>query len=411
MNKKHMTIPISYELSSVVKINPIISRYTVRVMYAGKNRNGTYFSKEVVNKMTETLGGIPVIGQYSEKDADFMAHGDLVFRTNADGSAEIVTEGIESYGFVDLQPNYWWSNHIDPDGVTREYLNVEVFLWTGRYPELERLSNGKNNHSMEIVATGDYQEMDGETYFVCDDNTYFTGLCILGEEVEPCFEGSAIVPQFALLKQERMEELHAALLAFNANPTPASKEVIEDEVEVVDTTTDVEKNDDIDDKADIADDVDIEHEEVEFIEKTRYDDLEEKYQQLLLDYQKLQQDNAELQDSNEKLNTTKNELVEKNQEFQKIINKNEKQKILNEFKNKISKDDYLMLVQNIDNLTKDEVKMQTLEFSVKYLTSVNMFSNNTDAFTVNTYDDSNVSLPFSEGSWQMEVYNRQKEEK
>lgn len=392
MDKKHVTIPISYDLNSVTNINPIISRYTVRVMYPGGNRNGSYFSKDTIEKMVQTLGGIPVIGQYSEKDEDFMAHGDLVFRTNSDGSSEIVTEGTEPYGFVNLKPNYWWSNHEDKDGVTREYLNVEVFLWTGRFKELERINEGKNGHSMEIEASGSWGEIDGEEYFICDENSYFTGLCILGEEVEPCFEGAAIVPQFSLIKEERMAELNEALTKFNLQ-AQESKESEQPEVKL--------------------EEFNLEN----YVKVEEYNSLEEKYTESLNNFTDIQEryntllaNKAGLEEEIASLKETNSQLEEANKKYAKEIEKTEKMEVVNTYANRISKENYDLLVTELDNLSKKDLKIKALEFSVDYLTKNSLFNNKQDMLTLNPEDNSNIAL-YNEESWQAQVLAKQQEEK
>lgn len=379
MDKKHITIPISYDLNSVTSINPVISRYVVRVMYPGRNRNGSYFSKETIEKMVQTLGGIPVIGQYSEKDGDFMAHGDLVFRTNADGSSEIVTEGTEPYGFVNLKPNYWWSEHEDKDGVTREYLNVEVFLWTGRFKELEKLSEGKNNHSMEIEASGTFGEVDGTEYFICDENSYFTGLCILGEAVEPCFEGSAIVPYFTV-KDERIKELNEALKVFNLNKEPTEPK----EPEVSEEPKEPEVN----------------------------DEYKEKYIKSLEEIQNLKNENNELQAQIKEYKKQEKTLKEKDgviEQYKIELSNYNKKEIINEYKDKISNDNYNLLLNNLSEMSIEDTKVKTLEFSVEYLTQKTIFNNSTGDLTIDHNDSSNIESQYDDDSWQIKVLNKQEE--
>ena len=414
---KHISIPVSYEFDSVTRINPVISRYVIRVMYTGKNRNGSYFSKETVEKMLETVGGIPVIGQYSEKDGDFMAHGDLVFRTNSDGSLEIKNEGTEPYGFVDLKPNFWWSNHTDKDGVTREYLNLEVFLWTGRYEELKCLEEGKNNHSMEIEASGEFQLIDDEEYFVCDENTYFTGLCILGKEVEPCFEGSAIFPQFELVKKERMEELKTALANFNLEQqkqddkkepekseesTEPTKPV---EPETVETTEDQTKTSEPEDGTKAE----------EFDLKTKYEDIYDKYTSILNEFSALteakkdleQQLRAEKEKSNE-LNEKNIELAAANDELEKKLAKNDKEKLLFSFQSKLSEEQYKAFEEKLDEYDYSKLKMEILESSVEFLTKSSYFYKDYNS-TIDTQEE--LVIEDGEEDWKKEVYARQQEDK
>jgi hypothetical protein len=49
------------------------------------------------------------------------------------------------YGFVDLNAKVWFAKYLDDDTVEREYLMTEGFLWTGQYPEAQRIIDNGNN--------------------------------------------------------------------------------------------------------------------------------------------------------------------------------------------------------------------------------------------------------------------------
>ena len=70
------------------------------------------------------------------------------------------------------------------------------YLWTGQYEEAKRVIEKGNNQSMEL----DEQSIDGHwstdvnndmDFFIIND-AIFSKLCILGEDVEPCFEGASV---------------------------------------------------------------------------------------------------------------------------------------------------------------------------------------------------------------------------
>jgi hypothetical protein len=73
---------------------------------------------------------------------------------------------------------------------------TEGYLWTGQYPECQRIVEKGNNQSMEL----DEQSLDGywakrkneEYEFFIINEAIISKLCILGENFEPCFEGSQI---------------------------------------------------------------------------------------------------------------------------------------------------------------------------------------------------------------------------
>ena len=72
------------------------------------------------------------------------------------------------------------------------------YLWTGQYPECKSVAEEGKPHSMEL----DEETLDGQwsknyktnmDFFIIND-AIFSKLCILGDDVEPCFEGSSITP-------------------------------------------------------------------------------------------------------------------------------------------------------------------------------------------------------------------------
>ena len=81
------------------------------------------------------------------------------------------------------------------DGETeREYLMTEGYLWTGQYPECQRIMDKGNNHSMELdeeTLNGTWTKSDKNVpeFFIINE-AILSKLCILGENYEPCFEGS-----------------------------------------------------------------------------------------------------------------------------------------------------------------------------------------------------------------------------
>ncbi|WP_291631508.1 hypothetical protein [Clostridium sp.] len=82
---------------------------------------------------------------------------------------------------------------------------TEGWLWTGQYPECKRVLDKGNNQSMELDeetldATWSKNKNNEPLFFIINE-AIISKLCILGENNEPCFEGSNIKAptiQFAL---------------------------------------------------------------------------------------------------------------------------------------------------------------------------------------------------------------------
>lgn len=168
--------------------NPMISHGYVDIAYAGKNRNHSYISDEVMHeKLEPSVKGVPIVGEYFEEVEDFGDHGGRLVIDNKGLRYEVTTV---PYGFVPPDADITYIDKIDKDGILRKYLRAECYLWTGQYPECERVFKTNNPQSMELTKdTGYWKRIDGDDYYVIED-AIISKLCILGTDVEPCFEGA-----------------------------------------------------------------------------------------------------------------------------------------------------------------------------------------------------------------------------
>ena len=159
--------------------NSAFSKARLKIFYKGLNRNGSYITDEVAEKLLSTLPGTPIVGSFSGEKDDFEGH------------MPWSPEELKAYGFVPQDMNFKWEMSLDPDGVYRTYACTDIILWTGRYPIASRIV-GKS-HSMELnpdTVQGEWID-DGEDFYFQFTNAEFFGLCILGDDYEPCFEGSS----------------------------------------------------------------------------------------------------------------------------------------------------------------------------------------------------------------------------
>lgn len=182
------------ELINVTPLNPLISKCQIKVCYVGDmpNRNRTVITKDVAKEIANSLPGSPIVGFYNETNEDFEEHNKVIDISN--GKFEF-KDTTRPYGFVDLNAKVWFQKYQD-DGVEHEYLVTEGYLWTGQYPEAKRIIAHGNNQSMEL--DGNYinghwaEDSNGEPQFFIINEAIISKLCILGEDVEPCFEGANI---------------------------------------------------------------------------------------------------------------------------------------------------------------------------------------------------------------------------
>ena len=178
-------------------INPLMSKCDIKVLYIGQNRNRSSITKQVATEMSKTLRGCPIVGYYIEKKEDFGDHGDQVI---IDGEGIKFNKLTKPYGFVAPDARVWFQFFEDQDefGNTcvREYLMTEGYLWTGQFEECKRVLENSNPQSMELdeKTLKGYWSTDnnkGVDFFIIND-AVFSKLCILGDDVEPCFEGANV---------------------------------------------------------------------------------------------------------------------------------------------------------------------------------------------------------------------------
>lgn len=163
---------------NLTKYSETISKARCRIFYRGANRNGTFITDEFAEKLLSTISYSPVKGIFETSEEDFSDHG-----TERDMG--------RIYGVVPESPNFAWETHVDEDGVEREYACVDVLLYTSLYKEAQDIP-GKSQ-SMELYAPsikGEWEIVEGKKLFKYTDGC-FLGLQVLGDKVEPCFEGAA----------------------------------------------------------------------------------------------------------------------------------------------------------------------------------------------------------------------------
>lgn len=177
--------------------NPLISKCEIKVLYVGENRNRSYITKEVATEMAQTLPGCPIVGYYIENKEDFGDHGDQIV---IDGEGVKFNKLTKPYGFVAPDSKIWFKKFEDEDEfgnkTVREYLMTEGYLWTGQFEEAKRVIECGNPQSMELdeKTLKGYWSTDknrGIDFFIIND-AIFSKLCILGDDVEPCFEGANV---------------------------------------------------------------------------------------------------------------------------------------------------------------------------------------------------------------------------
>lgn len=238
------------EFLNIEPFNPLISKCEIKVFYLGKNRNGSVITRDVAIQMANSLPGCPIVGAYREEIEDFGDHGHVMRIEDGEVKFSVKTK---PYGFVAPDAEVWFKDFTDTnaDGteVQRTYLMTTGYLWTGQYEEAQSVLTEGKGQSMELDEKnlqGEWAEdyNSGLDFFIIND-AVFSKLCILGDGVEPCFEGAAVTApevskvfskdiEFHRTLFTMMNELKDALFEGGSNMPEEFEQAEVEETEAVD---------------------------------------------------------------------------------------------------------------------------------------------------------------------------------
>ena len=179
------------------KVSETISKARCRIFYKGLNRNSTFITDEFAELLLSTWPYTPVKGIYDNYEQDYTDHG------SSRSLGRI-------YGIVPENPNIAYELHQDEDGVERNYACCDVYLFTGLYDEAyDVVSKAQSMELYEPSIKGKWSVINGNKCYVFE-KACFLGLQVLGEEVEPCFEGAAFYTLTSSLK-EMVDKIEQAI--------------------------------------------------------------------------------------------------------------------------------------------------------------------------------------------------------
>ena len=350
-------------------LNPLISKCQIKVCYVGDspNRNGSVITKAVATDMAKTLPGCPIVGYYNENTEDFEAHNQSIDIRNGDWFFKDTTQ---PYGFVDLNPKVWFQKFSD-DGVEHEYLMTEGYLWTGQYPETKRVITKGNNQSMELdesTLKGFWSENDNEnlSFFIINE-AIISKLCILGEDVEPCFEGAQITrvqfsfePSFqekilSMMKEVKEMEIKGGTDSVEEVKTPEmEEEVLDNEEEKPEEEAPAEPEVEETPEEEAEEAPAEAEEEVQENEQPEENSEDESVKYNLDDIQEYIELKANYEELETKFNNMKADY-DKLVEFKNAADRKEKQAMIDSFY-MLSDEDKQDVVKNIDNYSIDDIE-------------------------------------------------------
>ena len=404
-------------------INPLMSKCDIKVLYVGANRNHTFIDEQVAAEIGKTLRGAPIVGYYRDSKEDFTDHGEKII---------IDDEGIKfecqtvPYGFVSPDAKVWFQNFEDNDGmgntVIHKYLMTTGYLWTEQFPESSLPVKQGRPQSMELQnesVKGHWETNydNGMDFFIIND-AIIQKICILGDDVEPCFEGASVTAPdvstrftlddnfkhtlFSMMQDlknalngggQQMDNLENVAAVENENTDSITEFTQNEEVELetasdVNSTentsapTDYVKKDDEEDKesTDNEDDSDDDPDEDKDDEKDakKYELLEEELNTLKENYSALQSQYQELVN------------------FKKEIDNQKKDALIAEFY-MLSDEDKADVISNKEKYTLDEIKAKLsvicFDKKVSFTLDNEQEKKDDDIMTYILSDNENNSLP------------------
>ena len=407
-------------------INPLMSKCEIKVLYVGANRNHTFITEEVAAEIGKTLRGAPIVGYYRDSKEDFTDHGEKII---------IDDEGIKfecqtiPYGFVAPDAKVWFQNFEDNDGmgntVVHKYLMTTGYLWTDQFPESSLPVEEGRPQSMEFQeksVQGHWETNydNGMDFFIIND-AIIQKICILGDDVEPCFEGASVTApdvstKFTLddnfkhtlysmmqdLKNalngggQQMDNLENTVVVENENAdsvtefTQTEEAVTETAAEVnnniEDTSapTDYVKKDEEDDEPEDTDG------ETDSDDENDNDKDEDEDKKDAKKYELLEEELNALKESYSALQGQYQELVN----FKREIDNQKKDALIAEFY-MLSDEDKADVISNKEKYTLDEIKakLSVICFDKKINFSLNKETNKEEEIVTYNLSNDNDSLP------------------
>ena len=291
-------------------VNPEFARVKVYVCYAGKNRNMSSIDEQVLEKMSQSIYGVPMVAEYDKEHNCFKGHG---------GKIEITDEGIDfvettvPYGFVDPKTPVFYEEVTELDGITKHnYLCCYAYLWYKRYPEVESVLKNQDNkkigQSMEIQV--DSYEIDEDGYCVIKDG-YFSALAMLG--VEPCFESASVTSKFSKDESDIWEEMINSFKKFSAEDDEEFKKKKKCSEDEEDSEHDDNEDEEFKKRKKCSEDEDNEDEEDFKKKKKCSEDEDEEFKKK----KKCSEDEDEEEEYKKKRKCSEDEEDEEDEEFKK----------------------------------------------------------------------------------------------
>ncbi len=437
--RKYATFSVDL-VGQPIKVNSMFSFGRARIFYMGSNPNRSIIEGEAAYKLAASIPGTPIIGLYNYDTEDFEGHGD----------------GQSAFGFVPLEPNPTWVK-IDENGKEREYLEVDVVVWDGRFEEAKNILSENKSLSMELnpATLKGTMVRRGEHMYYNITNAEFAGITVLGEDVEPCFKDAGFLNAYSHMVSEyakymnnmqeneegginHMENIDEVkvdeVVEPEVNTEETETEVVVDEVAEAEveaeeeSATDVEVVEEttIETDEQPADEVSSEEAPTEETEFAADEDKEDESEEESDDKEDDKEDEKECPECGENPCVCKNscdkekeytlkiaELEAQNESLTQELNaarealnkytRKEKLEIISKFSTKLENGEELIasLTEKVDELTKDEIKAELGSALVEQIEAEEVVEEETEEAPSNFSLNINVNNEIGNTAWDL----------
>ena len=213
----------STKFTVLEELNSEFTLVKIKVMATGKNRNMSYFDKDVVEAHLNSLNYAPVVAHlFKDENGEYKIGGHDMYIDWEDWSVKSL---CVPFGVVKANTFEWET--VNEYGIDVDYLTCEAILWTGRYPELKETIYSEDiwwNQSMEVDCK-EYRPLESDSNYIEVLDFEFSALCLLyksddrDENVTPCFISADVTPinfsadDFAI-KMNEMKQAMSEVFAF-----------------------------------------------------------------------------------------------------------------------------------------------------------------------------------------------------
>jgi hypothetical protein len=213
----------STKFTVLEELNSEFTLVKIKVMATGKNRNMSYFDKDVVEAHLNSLNYAPVVAHlFKDENGEYKIGGHDMYIDWEDWSVKSL---CVPFGVVKANTFEWET--VNEYGVDVDYLTCEAILWVGRYPELKETIYSEDiwwNQSMEVDCK-EYRPLESDSNYIEVLDFEFSALCLLyksddrDENVTPCFISADVTPiNFSaddfVIKMNEMKQAMSEVFAF-----------------------------------------------------------------------------------------------------------------------------------------------------------------------------------------------------